>query len=138
MWVDNARVIATDGNHWSGTTMQNCDFLTANKQTRSCEKILISLGNKISENVYDCKVDLGLPNPIRNEHELSHVRQFRFNLVAKHKYRSRKSKMSAKILIFKSSAWQNLLCIVHWKNLLQRQTEEKRFWGNAFAVPENN
>ena len=47
MWVDDARVITTDHDHRSSTTVQNCDLLRANKQlSRSHKQILISLGDK--------------------------------------------------------------------------------------------
>ena len=78
MWADNAPVIATDCNHWSSNTLQNCDFLRANKHmSRSYEQILISLGDKISANVWECKVDLGLitDSSTWNKHELLHVRE---------------------------------------------------------------
>ena len=83
MWADNARVIATDHDHWSSTKVQNCDLLKAinNEQTRSHQQILISSGNIVPTDLCECGVDLGviIISGTCNEHVPTHAKQNKYS-----------------------------------------------------------
>lgn len=84
MWADNARVIATDHDHWSSSKVQNCDLLRTinNELSRSHQQTVISSGDIMPTNLCERAVELALTDNIIsgscNEHVPTHVKQTKY------------------------------------------------------------